>query len=92
MRKQLARRPQRAIPAPPDQRRRGVVTYSSGNHAQAVALAAQILNIPATSAMPHDAPATKLTATRSRGAHIVLYDRYAEDRETYAGPWPTARV
>jgi threo-3-hydroxy-L-aspartate ammonia-lyase len=64
-----------------EQRRAGVVTYSSGNHAQAVALAARILGIPATIVMPHDAPAGKLAATLEYGAQIVAYDRYTEDRE-----------
>jgi threonine dehydratase len=64
-----------------EQRRAGVVTYSSGNHAQAVALAARILRIPATIVMPHDAPAGKLAATMEYGAQIVAYDRYTEDRE-----------
>ncbi len=64
-----------------EQRRAGVVTYSSGNHAQAVALAARILGIPATIVMPHDAPAGKLAATMEYGASIVAYDRYTEDRE-----------
>jgi threonine dehydratase len=64
-----------------EQRRAGVVTYSSGNHAQAVALAARILGIPATIVMPHDAPAGKLAATMEYGARIVGYDRYTEDRE-----------
>jgi threonine dehydratase len=63
------------------QRRAGVLTYSSGNHAQAVALAARILGIPATIVMPHDAPAGKLAATLEYGASIVAYDRYTEDRE-----------
>lgn len=63
-----------------DQRHAGVVAYSSGNHAQAVALSARILGIPATIVMPHDAPASKLAATRGYGAEIVAYDRYAEDR------------
>jgi threo-3-hydroxy-L-aspartate ammonia-lyase len=66
----------------PAQRRAGVVSFSSGNHAQAVALAAQLLNIPATIVMPRDAPALKVTATRGYGAEIVLYDRYTEDRES----------
>ena len=65
----------------PGQRRAGVVTYSSGNHAQAIALAARILDIPATIVMPHDAPASKLAATRGYGAEIISYDRYREDRE-----------
>lgn len=64
----------------PDQRRAGVVAYSSGNHAQAVALAARILGLPAVIVMPHDAPASKVAATRGYGAEIVRYDRYVEDR------------
>lgn len=67
-----------------DQRRRGVVAFSSGNHAQAVALAAQLLGIPATIVMPEDAPALKLAATRDYGARIRLYDRYREDRAAIA--------
>lgn len=63
-----------------DQRRAGVVTFSSGNHAQGTALAAQLLGIPATIVMPADAPAAKLAATRGYGAEIVTYDRYKEDR------------
>jgi threo-3-hydroxy-L-aspartate ammonia-lyase len=61
------------------QRRTGVVTYSSGNHAQAIALSARILEIPAVIVMPHDAPASKLAATRGYGARIISYDRYTED-------------
>lgn len=64
-----------------EQRRRGVVAFSSGNHAQAVAMAARLLDIPATIVMPHDAPPSKLAATRGYGATIVGYDRYTEDRE-----------
>jgi threonine dehydratase len=64
-----------------DQRRAGVVTYSSGNHAQAIALAAGILGIPATIVMPHDAPEAKVAATLGYGASVVRYDRYTEDRE-----------
>jgi threonine dehydratase len=60
---------------------RGVVAYSSGNHAQAVALAASLLGCPAVIVMPEDAPASKLAATKGYGAEIVPYDRYAEDRE-----------
>ncbi len=63
------------------QRRAGVVAYSSGNHAQAVALSARLLGVPATIVMPHDAPAAKVAATRGYGAEIVGYDRYTEDRE-----------
>lgn len=64
-----------------EQRRAGVVAYSSGNHAQAVALSALILGIPATIVMPHDAPAAKMAATRGYGATVVEYDRYTQDRE-----------
>src|SRR5262249_49879161 len=60
---------------------RGVVAFSSGNHAQAVALAARELGMPATIVMPADAPALKVTATRGYGARVVLYDRATEDRE-----------
>jgi threonine dehydratase len=74
-----------------DQRRAGVVTYSSGNHAQAVALAARILGIPATIVMPHDAPAGKLAATLEYGAKIVAYDRYTEDREEIGHELATER-
>ena len=63
------------------QRRAGVVAYSSGNHAQAIALAARLQGMPAAIVMPHDAPAAKIAATRGYGAEIILYDRYAEDRE-----------
>jgi threonine dehydratase len=65
----------------PPQRRAGVVAYSSGNHAQAVALAARILDIPAVIVMPRDAPEVKVRATRSYGATVVPYDRYTQDRE-----------
>lgn len=65
---------------PPEQRRRGVVSYSSGNHAQAVALAAKLLGICATIVMPHDAPALKVRATEAHGARVLRYDRYREDR------------
>jgi threonine dehydratase len=68
----------------PAQRAAGVVAFSSGNHAQAIALAAQILGIPAAIVMPADAPASKLAATRGYGAEIVIYDRFAEDREAIA--------
>ena len=63
------------------QRRAGVVAFSSGNHAQAIALSARILGIPATIVMPHDAPASKVAATRGYGGTVVAYDRYTEDRE-----------
>ncbi|GHV53537.1 serine/threonine dehydratase [Deltaproteobacteria bacterium] len=64
----------------PEQKKRGVVTFSSGNHAQAIALSAKILTMPAVIIMPNDAPAAKVAATRGYGAEIVLYDRYTEDR------------
>ena len=64
-----------------EQRRRGVVAFSSGNHAQAIALSARMLGIPATIVMPQDAPAAKIAATRGYGATVVTYDRYTEDRE-----------
>ena len=63
------------------QRRAGVVTFSSGNHAQAIALSAALLGMPATIVMPNDAPAMKVAATRGYGGKVVLYDRYTEDRE-----------
>lgn len=63
------------------QRKAGVVTFSSGNHAQAIALSARILGIPATIIMPHDAPAAKVAATKGYGGNVVMYDRYTEDRE-----------
>lgn len=65
----------------PEQKRRGVLAFSSGNHAQAIALAARILQMPAAIVMPHDAPPTKVAATRGYGAEVIVYDRYKEDRE-----------
>jgi threonine dehydratase len=70
----------------PMQRERGVIAFSSGNHAQATALAARILGMPSVIVMPKDAPAAKLAATRGyqagqAGSEVVLYDRYTEDRE-----------
>jgi threonine dehydratase len=64
-----------------DERERGVVAGSSGNHAQAVALAARLCGTRATILMPHDAPASKLAATRGYGAEVIGYDRYEQDRE-----------
>src|SRR5579862_6153384 len=64
---------------PEGRRSGGVVAFSSGNHAQGVAAAAQILNMAATIVMPSDAPASKRDRTRSYGAEIVLYDRDRED-------------
>ena len=63
------------------QRKAGVVAFSSGNHAQGIALAARELGIPATIVMPQDAPAAKIAATQGYGAQVVFYDRYTQDRE-----------
>lgn len=65
----------------PEQRKAGVVTFSSGNHAQAIALSARILGIPATIIMPLDAPEAKANATEGYGGKVIRYDRYSEDRE-----------
>jgi threo-3-hydroxy-L-aspartate ammonia-lyase len=67
-----------------EERARGVVAFSSGNHAQGVALAAKLLGIDATIVMPADAPATKLKATREYGARVITYDRLTQDREAIA--------
>jgi threonine dehydratase len=67
-----------------DQRKRGVVSFSSGNHAQGVALAAGLLDAPAVMVMPRDAPEVKLAATRGYGAEVVLYDRVEQKREEIA--------
>jgi threo-3-hydroxy-L-aspartate ammonia-lyase len=67
-----------------DERRRGVVAFSSGNHAQAVALAASELGVEATIVMPTDAPRSKVAATKAYGARVVTYDRFVEDREEIA--------
>jgi threonine dehydratase len=64
-----------------DRRRGGVVAFSSGNHAQAVALAARLLGMPAVIVMPHDAPEAKVAATKGYGGEVVAYDRYRDDRE-----------
>ncbi|HWA62625.1 MAG TPA: threonine/serine dehydratase [Caulobacteraceae bacterium] len=66
------------------ERERGVVAFSSGNHAQGVALAAKMLGMPATIVMPQDAPAVKVEATRAYGADIRFYDRMKDDREALA--------
>jgi len=65
----------------PAQKAGGVIAFSSGNHAQAIALAARLLGVQAVIVMPHDAPAIKIAATSGYGAEVVLYDRYTEDRE-----------
>jgi threonine dehydratase len=64
-----------------EERGRGILAYSSGNHAQAVALAAKLFGVPAVIVMPHDAPEIKIAATRGYGAEIIFYDRYRESRE-----------
>jgi threonine dehydratase len=74
-----------------DARARGVIAFSSGNHAQAVALAARILGIDATIVMPDDAPASKMEATRGYGGTVVTYDRYRESREEIAATLAAAR-
>lgn len=68
----------------PEQRRHGVVAWSSGNHAQGVALAGALLGVHAAIVMPEDAPAAKLDATRRLGGEVITYDRYKEDREAIA--------
>src|SRR5712692_4429887 len=65
----------------PEDGRRGVVTFSSGNHAQAIALAGQLLEIPRVIVMPSDAPAVKRAATEGYGAEVVIYDREKDNRE-----------
>ncbi len=66
------------------EKKRGVVAFSSGNHAQGVALAAKLLNLPATIVMPNDAPPVKLAATRGYGAEVIVYDRLTGNREAIA--------
>ncbi|HEX5379892.1 MAG TPA: threonine/serine dehydratase [Phenylobacterium sp.] len=74
----------RLVQLSPDERRRGVVAFSSGNHAQGVALAARLLGVPALIVMPSDAPKVKVEATRGYGAEIRFYDRLTDDREAIA--------
>jgi threonine dehydratase len=69
---------------PPDDLKRGVVAFSSGNHAQATAIAAKYVGAPATIVMPQDAPKSKMEPTRALGARIVTYDRFHDDREAIA--------
>ena len=64
-----------------EQRHAGVIAFSSGNHAQAIALSARLLGMPAAIVMPKDAPQIKIDATRGYGAEVLLYDRYTENRE-----------
>ncbi|CAM2191468.1 L-threo-3-hydroxyaspartate ammonia-lyase [Paraburkholderia kururiensis] len=65
----------------PEQKAGGVITFSSGNHAQAIALSAKLLGVKAVIVMPEDAPAVKVAATRGYGGEVVFYNRYTEDRE-----------
>jgi len=74
----------RLVQLSPDERKRGVVAFSSGNHAQGVALAAKLLGMPAVIVMPRDAPAIKVEATKGYGAEVLLYDRLTESREAIA--------
>ena len=75
----------------PVDRPRGVVAFSSGNHAQGVALAARLLNMPAVIVMPADAPSVKVEATRGYGAEVVFFDRLTESREAIAARLAAAR-
>lgn len=74
----------RLVQLSPEERRRGVVAFSSGNHAQGVALAAKLLGMPALIVMPSDAPQVKVGATRGYGAEVRMYDRLTESREAIA--------
>ncbi len=74
-----------------DERKRGVLAFSSGNHAQAIALAGRLQNVAATIVMPSDAPAIKLAATRGYGAEVITYERQTEDREALAKRIATER-
>jgi threonine dehydratase len=76
---------------PPDARDSGVVAFSSGNHAQAVAFAAQLVGVPAAIVMPEDAPPTKIAATRGYGADVIIYDRYTANRAEIAAAVATER-
>jgi threonine dehydratase len=68
----------------PEQKDKGVLTFSSGNHGQAIALAGKLLNIPTTIVMPDDAPIIKQTATKNYGAEVILYNRQQTNREELA--------
>lgn len=74
----------RIVQLDPEKRRAGVVAFSSGNHAQGVALAAQLLDVPAAIVMPSDAPASKVSATQEYGAEVIFYDRYRSHRAEIA--------
>ncbi|MEY2844848.1 MAG: hypothetical protein RL076_394, partial [Chloroflexota bacterium] len=79
------------VQLPPAAKRAGVIAFSSGNHAQGVALAARLLGIPAVICMPTDAPQVKVAATAAYGAEIIQYDRLTQDREHVAATHATAR-
>lgn len=81
----------RILMIPEAERVKGVVAFSSGNHAQGVAAAAQLFGIPALIVMPKDAPQAKIEGTRAYGAEIVTYDRVADDREAIAAKFVTER-
>ncbi|MFJ2992314.1 threo-3-hydroxy-L-aspartate ammonia-lyase [Pandoraea sp. NPDC087047] len=74
-----------------EQKRGGVLAFSSGNHAQAIALSARELGVPAVILMPQDAPQMKIDATRGYGAEVILFDRYKEDREALSQRLAQAR-
>jgi threonine dehydratase len=73
------------------QRKAGVVAFSSGNHAQAIALSAKLIGIPAAILMPFDAPQAKIDATRGYGGEVILFDRYTQDREALTAQLATER-
>jgi threonine dehydratase len=81
----------RLVQLTPGERKRGVVAFSSGNHAQGIALAARLLGMPALIVMPADAPAMKVANTRAYGAEIRLYDRLKESREAIAAEIASSR-
>jgi threonine dehydratase len=81
----------RILMIPPAERAKGVVAFSSGNHAQGVAAAAQLFGIPALIVMPDDAPRAKIEGTRSYGAEVVTYDRVTDDREAIAAKFVNER-
>ncbi|MBN9546854.1 MAG: threonine/serine dehydratase [Alphaproteobacteria bacterium] len=81
----------RILMIPEAERAKGVVAFSSGNHAQGVAAAAQLFGIPALIVMPKDAPQAKIEGTRAYGAEIVTYDRVVDDREAIAAKFVTER-
>ena len=87
---QISRRLQRPVPVQP-RAAGGALAFSSGNHAQAIAQAAQLLDMPALIVMPEDAPASKMAATRGYGAQVVTYNRFTEDREAIAHKLATER-